>query len=296
MGRSVEYQRSDVMTIDARLDLESGSIELQRLDLPAEIDSDLPAIEEYRIDFSVTSRMPDARMSFQDRWPAHRFEALGKVFVVPPGEAARARSGAGKQEAVICHLRKSILEEWVNGDLPCSGENLDAGLDIRSVTIARLMTQMGNEVRTPGFASAALCEALSIQVAVELSRFYLERDDGATGALLPRWRLALIDDRLVNSRMPPSLSELAALCGVSPRHLTRTFRASRGCSIGAYIRDHQVELAKRALAGGESVKALAHSLGFSSRSSFSHAFRKATGLAPQQFRQCEHVASRRQIN
>lgn len=286
--------RAELMTVEARLDLPFAAIELQLVALPDEIDRELPGIDDVRIDLSLTPRTPGARMSFRPRWPAHRFEALGRLCLVPPGETARARSGAGTQRAVVCFLRRAALDGWLDGPIPSIGERLDAGLDIRSAAVSRLMAALGGEAREPGFAHAAMCEALAMQLAVELGRYYRDRGTGGAVAALPGWRLALIDERLAASRVPPTLAELADLCGLSARHLTRAFRASRGCSIGAYLRDHQVETAKRALAAGESVKAIAHALGFSSRSSFSHAFQKGTGLSPQRFR--DDLARSRRVN
>jgi AraC family transcriptional regulator len=72
---------------------------------------------------------------------------------------------------------------------------------------------------------------------------------------------------------------------LSVRQLTRGFRASRGCSIGDHVTQTRLEHAKRQLASDQSVKAIAYSLGFSSPSSFSYAFRKLIGESPRQFRQ-----------
>jgi AraC family transcriptional regulator len=46
-----------------------------------------------------------------------------------------------------------------------------------------------------------------------------------------------------------------------------------------------MESAKRLLVAGENVKTIAFTLGFSSPSSFTFAFRRAIGLSPSQFRQ-----------
>jgi len=72
---------------------------------------------------------------------------------------------------------------------------------------------------------------------------------------------------------------------LSVRQLTRGFRTSRGCSIGDYVVHSRIDTAKRLLGTSESVKSIAYSIGFSSTSSFSYAFRRATGTTPRQFRQ-----------
>lgn len=82
----------------------------------------------------------------------------------------------------------------------------------------------------------------------------------------------------------PSLSELASLCSLSVRQLARAFRASRGVSIGDHIAQCRIEHARRMLAGADSIKSIAYDLGFASPSSFSFAFRSATGQTPREFR------------
>jgi AraC family transcriptional regulator len=72
---------------------------------------------------------------------------------------------------------------------------------------------------------------------------------------------------------------------LSVRQLTRGFRVSRGCSIGDHVAQSRLTNAKRLLATEQSVKAIAYSLGFSSPSSFSYAFRRSVGETPRDFRQ-----------
>jgi AraC family transcriptional regulator len=101
---------------------------------------------------------------------------------------------------------------------------------------------------------------------------------------LARWRLLAIDEPLNDAQEIPTLSELAALCKLSVRQLTRGFRASHGCSIGDYIANSRIERAKRLLASDQSIKTIAYSLGFNSSSGFCSAFRRATGMTPGEFR------------
>jgi AraC family transcriptional regulator len=130
-----------------------------------------------------------------------------------------------------------------------------------------------------------LVELIAGQLAIELARYCTSIADGpVTGGLTP-WRLRLIDERIREVHKAPTLMELAALCGISVRQLTRAFRASRGCSIRQYVALSQVDHARRLLATEEPVKGIAYSLGFSSSSKFAFAFRRATGETPREFRQ-----------
>ncbi|MET0178987.1 MAG: helix-turn-helix transcriptional regulator, partial [Novosphingobium sp.] len=132
--------------------------------------------------------------------------------------------------------------------------------------------------------SLVLAELIVGQLAIEVARYCQAISEGAISGGLASWRLRLIDERLQLGGPPPTLDELARLCSVSSRQLTRGFRGSRGCSIGEYIATSRIDLAKRLLGSADSIKAIAFQLGFTSPSSFSFAFRRATGSTPRQFR------------
>jgi AraC family transcriptional regulator len=68
------------------------------------------------------------------------------------------------------------------------------------------------------------------------------------------------------------------------RQLSRSFRASQGRSLGDYISAVRIERARKMLATDQSIKAIGLTLGFSSPSSFSFAFRRATGETPSDYR------------
>ena len=285
----MDIDPSTLTEVEVRLEFPMVSIEVQRYDLPCDIEIDLPACEDLRLDLSLTARVPQARLSFQQHWPAHRFEQPGRLFLVPPGKSLRARSSGGTQQSLICQLRTTAMTNCFGEDSGWDNNawervRLEANLDVQSPTVQRLLANLCQEARHPGFASALMCETISIQIAIELGRYFISINDDINASSLPGWRLNLIDDRLNEVSDAPTLTELAELCGISVRHLTRGFRASRGCSIGKYIQNKQIALASTLLNNGDSVKGIAHVLGFSSASSFSHAFRRATGTSPRQFR------------
>ena len=273
------------IVIDAELHVPVASIQVARYFIERPHESLFQHNDGFRLDLSLTPRSRNTKVSFERHWGPHRFERLGKIFMVPPGELLRTRADSGTMTSVLCVLREQALQNWFEQKFECSNRTLEASLDINSDTIQRLIIRLGEEARNPGFASAALSEAMAVQIAIELSRFYADAASASgTGGLQP-WRLKRIDERLRELQEQPTLEELARLCGLSVRQLTRGFRISRGCSVGEYIAQSRVENAKRLLAGGESVKSIAFSMGFSSPSSFCHAFRKATGNSPNQFRQ-----------
>ncbi len=125
---------------------------------------------------------------------------------------------------------------------------------------------------------------LAGQLAIELARYCSGIEDGPVSGGLAAWRLRLIDERLKDVHVVPTLIELADMCHLSVRQLTRGFRASRGCSIRDHVARCRIESAKRLLGSEDSIKAVAFAVGFSSASAFAYAFRAATGSTPLQFR------------
>jgi AraC family transcriptional regulator len=193
---------------------------------------------------------------------------------------------------VLCHLRPEALSQWFSDELTWTDHRLESGLDIAEPSVRNLLLRVAAELREPGFAREALIELLVAQVAIELARYCTTLTDAPAAGGLAAWRLRLIDERLREVRPAPTLSELATLCNLSVRQLARAFRTSRGVSIGDHIASCRVDHAKRMLARNESIKAIAYELGFASPSSFSFAFRSATGQTPREFRAQSSIRER----
>lgn len=274
------------MTLDAEIRTPIATTRLVRFHVDGPADHVLRAEEAFWLDLCLTPRPMNARGCFSERWASERFAPIGQVFMVPPRERLRTLSdGAPSQTSVLCHLLPEPLAQWFDGDLSWTEYKLEAGLDIRAPNVRSLLQRLGTELREPGFASETIVELVIAQLAIELARYSaaVQKTRPATGNLSP-WRLRLIDERLREVRTAPTLAELGRLCNISIRQLARGFRVSRGCSIGDYVAQCRIDNAKRLLANGESVKATAYALGFASPSSFTFAFRTATGQTPREYR------------
>lgn len=273
------------MTIDAELHVPVATTQVVRFNMPSQPDNIMRRDEDYWLDLCLTPRPLNARACYRDHWGPHRFERLGDMFLVPPGEAMHVKGDSyGPQASIVCQLNAEAMGQWLGTSIEWTDRRLEASLDISSNTIRHLLRRLAEEARNPGFASEMLVEFIAGQLAIELGRYCEAVADTPVSGGLASWRLRLIDERLKEVREPPTLSELAELCSISVRQLTRGFRTSRGCSIGEYVVQSRIDTAKRLLGADESVKSIAYSIGFSSTSSFSYAFRRATGLTPRQFR------------
>jgi AraC family transcriptional regulator len=274
-----------LMSIDAELTVPVATAQLVHFNAQGPNDNIMQQRETYWLDQCLTPRPRNARACYRNRWNPGRFEPLGHVFMVPPGETMQARGdGGSSQVSILCHLRPEALSRLFDGDLQWTDRRLEACLDIPDPQIRGLLLRLAQEMRQPGFASELLVELIAAQLAIELGRYCTKITDKSPGGGLAPWRLRRIDERLKELAQSPTLSELATLCSLSVRQLTRGFYISRGCSIGDHISNIRLDQAKRLLATEQSIKAIAHSLGFASPSSFCSAFRRATLQTPMQFR------------
>lgn len=274
-----------MMTLDAEIRVPAAVARLVRFHVTEPADNILCEDDEYWLDLCLTPRPRNTRACYIERWAPHRFERIGNLFVLPPREPMRIMSDGGPSQAsVLCHLRPETLRQWFDGKLQWTDRLREVGLDLTDANIRRLLLRLAQELRSPGLASEAMVELIAGQIAIELCRYCASVQEApASGGLAP-WRLRRIDERLREVRAAPTLAELATLCNLSVRQLTRAFRSSRGYSIGDHVVQHRIDNAKRLLSTDESVKAIAYSLGFASASSFSFAFRSSTGQTPREFR------------
>ena len=270
--------------VDADLALQLGRVQLVRNFWEAPIDSRGTA-RRHHLELSMLPRSGEPRGCFPDHWGPQRFEPMGQVFLLPAEQAFHALSQCRQQSSVICDLDPLAIDEWFEGEMRWTDRRLRAGLDIVSHRIRGLLVGMADELRSPGFASQAVVELMAAQAAIELSRHLMGADEKRFAGGLSARQLRLIDERVASMASPPTLSELAVLCGISVRHLTRAFRISRGRSIGRYLEECRVEQSKRLLGSGQSVKAVACTVGFTEASNFAAAFRRATGESPREFQQ-----------
>jgi len=249
----------------------------------------------HHLELSMLPRAEKSRACFLDHWAPNRFEPIGELYMLPAKQRIRAVSDCYNQNSVVLNLNPSAVEVWLDREMEWTDTRLQSTLNISSQKIRNLVFQIGEEVRFPGFAGDTLIELLAGQVTIELSRFLMGIEEEKNRGGLSEIRLRLIDDRLADDSSPPSLSELAELCNLSVRQLTRAFRISRGRSIGKYIAEHRLEHAKRLLAAGLSVKSVAYSTGFSAPSNFTAAFVRDTGETPRNYRLRVKNSTRKQL-
>lgn len=278
------FGHMDRLIVSTEVELPSARVQITRLNNPAPAENMFRPNDVFWMDICLTPRRPNEFARYADRWGPHRFAKLGAVIALPPGETIHLKTNGGRRTSLICQLRAAAVRKFLARDFEFSDRRLEACLDIANATIRSLLLRLADELHSPGAASIELIEAITLQLSIELARYLTAMREVAEIGGLATWRLRVIDERLTNPGPAPPLGELAALCKLSARQLTRAFRMSRGCSIGDYMTQTRIEMAKRQLATDISIKEVATSMGFSSQSSFTYAFRRTTGATPSQFR------------
>jgi AraC-like DNA-binding protein len=236
----------------------------------------------YFIDISLTPRLCSTGMLFGVGHGTAP-EALSRIMVVPPGQKVRSGSTGGRYRTMRCVLDASLIDSILQRKAVWSAKSLRQAFRFQGGQIEWLLLKIYQEVSNREFASSVVVEALIKALAVELiRRFQLDREDTSrrVGGLAP-WRMGLLRERIHADGPAPDLAELAELCGMTVRHLTRAFHVETGQTLGAFVRASLIERARTLL--GETdvpIGEIARSFGFASSGSFGQAFYRATGMLP----------------
>jgi AraC family transcriptional regulator len=288
MLKPPELARSSPVAIEveAEATVQFAQVKLVRYHFPVPPQGTMLLDGRLFVGMCLASNHSTARARYCDRWGSKRFERLGDVYVMPPNLTLHVCSDETLPlTSLICYLDGRDLTGLYDVlSSKMSDRLLMANLDVRDASVRQVMLRLAGELRNPGVASMLLVDALTRQLWVELYRYSALFSDPERVDCLASWQLRLIDDRMKQLHKPPGLDELAALCHVSVRKLTRGFRACRGTSIGDYITAAMMDQARKLLAGNKRVSDIAALLGFSTSSSFCYAFRRIMGMTPGEYR------------
>jgi len=147
-----------------------------------------------------------------------------------------------------------------------------------------------SEMMSPTAAGRMLVETSSLLLAARLVHSHL---DSGPLRLLIESRHRLDDRRLkrvldyVEDHLSDDIAvaDLASVACLSIFHFTRAFSSAIGVPPHRYVSQRRLEWAKAMIAaGGTSIAEAAFVCRFSSQSSFTRAFRRATGMTPAEYR------------
>lgn len=154
--------------------------------------------------------------------------------------------------------------------------------------LAQLSLAMQHHIRGGRRAGQIFEHSLLAAVAAHLFAAYgTGRRGNVRNTPLTRRTRARIEDYVrQNLGRDIGLAEIAALVGVSPRQLSRAFRAATGQSLWQFVIECRVREATRMLGRNRSLSLsyIARACGFESYSQFIAAFRKVFGQLPSEYR------------
>jgi AraC family transcriptional regulator len=235
------------------------------------------------LDLSLIRRSPEEQASMQQ---GARYFPIGDSVFWPAGSEIRSRIPAVDHRVLSCMFDPVMLEHYL--DIKWSLFEMSACFAIRNPHIRHGLARLAEEVQAPGFASQALVQSTVCSLVVELTRHFRGIKSTAieSGSRLTSRQLRLLEERTENlSGATPTLDELASVCGLSSRHLTRAYKNTTGTTLSQFIADTRIRQAKGLLSKPEAlIKTVAFDTGFQSAAAFAAAFRKATGWSPRRFR------------
>ncbi|MES2705758.1 MAG: AraC family transcriptional regulator [Verrucomicrobiota bacterium] len=235
---------------------------------------------------------------------------------VRPGSMCCLRPAAGKGLASAARLPGSdhdclvlfFPDHWLNENLQTLRPDLPADFRVVLLGPAPLLPMVSrpldpaDKVWANGLLAPHLCEAARVILTkARMTDFLLQKvftpppAEREMFCTRTKWlaigRVEKVKAALLQSLdEPPTLDALAAIAGVNPHHLSRTFTQVEGITLTAWLRRQRIEQAAVLLASGRcNVSEAALEVGYQSLSHFSRAFMEEKGVPPSRW--TSHSAS-----
>jgi AraC family transcriptional regulator len=243
----------------------------------------MPPGDTHIISFNLTRKSSDIRARYVGGRRSSGYRRIGAASFLPAGVGLHAVGPDTGASLLMCRLDPSRFAAALGSAAEMDLDRLAGCIDIRDKNILSGLQRISEECRRPRLGSELLLEALTAALAVDLARWI---DDGCQFA--PEIRsLETLDSYLIPRLAEhPSLEEVAAACGVRPRRLSKELQLASGRSFAAYLADLRVRWAGELLETTDlALKEVCFASGFRHVSSFTSAFREATGETPSLYRQ-----------
>lgn len=275
--------------IERQVSLDYGLIEVGKFAWSAPVDAQLNQLDD-RISFNLalSPRPMNGFLSTTDAFGREHRRKLERIMLINPGDTYRMSLPPGQVRAMYCSIHKHEIENLLDQPIELGNEDWQAHTRPRMPVIGLLLNRIYEELRDDNYASAAALEAYASALRIELVRcLRISREEQALirkGGLAP-WRQRLVRDRIYADAPAPRLPELADLCGMTVRQLSRAFKEETGKTIGGQIIEATIERAVTMLLESEmSIAEISAELGFASPASFTYAFRRSAGVQPSELR------------
>ncbi len=211
---------------------------------------------------------------------------LGRVTFMP---GSHEFEGWSDYPARIRHITLLLDPKMIDAEVgdACGRDVLELpfNFDLNDGVIASRMRALQVELDNPGPLGRLCVDSLSCEIAIRLVRHHTAKPEQKhRGGLSPR-RLRLVKD-YIEENLPNdiTLSDIAAIAGVSSAHFCRAFHKSTGVSSHQYIVRRRIELAKGMLSESTMpIAEVALAAGFGNQSHLTKHFRCIVGTTPRRF-------------
>jgi AraC family transcriptional regulator len=235
--------------------------------------------------FEMEWRPPDSdrlRSSMMSRGQAHVGD--GRLPLWVRCAASPSFFAFAIDEAFVVQACQSSLE----GTLEYA---LQTAIGVEDPVLAHIAALGRSELAQGGATGRLYVEGLGVTLAAHLLHKYgvsKRRLNLYRGGLPPvqlRRVIEYIDAHLAEEL---SLTELAAIAGLSPNHFAQAFKATAGRPPHRYLTERRVRRARELLRDPRiPIAEIAHAVGFSSQSHLTINFRRMTGMTPARFRRSQ---------
>ena len=194
---------------------------------------------------------------------------------------------AGESSRIVVSLDPASMTKMMTGE---SGRlfQLPSRWHFQNRQLERLVRNLEVEVENGLHTGRIYGELLGLSLSEYLMQHYSDTQllqPSSRGGLPKRILDRVLEYIAANLSQSLSLTEIAAVAGMSAYHFARLFKTSTGLSPHQYVLAQRIERAKHLLLGGKSsVIDVALESGFNDQSYFSKMFRKATGVPPMRYR------------
>ncbi|MEZ4426037.1 MAG: AraC family transcriptional regulator [Gemmatimonadota bacterium] len=200
----------------------------------------------------------------------------GQARVLPQGDPHREGVGALGAECLLIEPTDVLRER---------AERSGIDWDSRAQAVDSRLRSLGDRLRTElascdRFRTLAI-EAHCLDLLACFGRALHPRAGPASQPWLRKARQALED-----APTDWTVGKLAVECGVTPEHLSRSFRRAYGDTVAGYLRAMRLRKAAELLRNEPqlSISIVAHRSGFSDQSHLARLFRQRFGVTPSEFR------------
>jgi AraC-like DNA-binding protein len=221
-------------------------------------------------------------------------EAYGQAHCAPIDDQFALLTGGNQPEPYICVVRSKI--SVTNGGVPGFFDHLrtpilaDLGKNDAAHQIFELLV---TEMARPDMGSQAVAEGLMKAFLILLLRGHLQQNQGSSSSFAmmrdPRLARAMVHV-LERPEAAHTVDTLATTAGMSRTVFLERFREAFSQSPTEFIQEFRLKFAAHLLKTTSlPIKAVAVSVGYSSRSYFSRAFRTAFAMDPSAYREANRT-------